>query len=143
MGRRTFESIGRALPGRHNIVVSRADRPSGSPAAASPAVSERVSRVRSLDEALSLAAREAGEAMVIGGGEIYRGALPLAHRVHRTRIHAQMDGDTFFAELDPREWRLTHSEAHAADARHAQAMTFEVLERVPERISEPARGSGP
>ena len=124
MGRRTFEAIGRPLPGRRNLVMTRGGAPP-------PAGAEAVG---SLDEALARCAG-AAELFVIGGGEIYRLALPRAARVHLTRVHASPAGDAWFPELDPGEWReLTRSE-HPPDARHAHAMTFLLLERVPRRTS--------
>lgn len=120
MGRRTFESIGRALPGRHNIVLTR-QRTAG------PVVAG-VTVVHDWDAALA-AAGEAAEVMVIGGAEIYAMALPHAQRIELTRVHARIDGDTHFPELDAATWITRHSETHAADERHPHAMTFLTLER--------------
>ena len=124
MGRKTFESIGRALPGRHNIVLTRARdyRPSDS----------AISVAHDLDAAL-VAAGEVAEVMVIGGGDIYALALPQAQRVLRTRVHAKVVGDAYFPALSADDWQLVASEDFAADARHAYAMTFETLERRPAR----------
>ncbi len=93
MGRKTFESIGRPLPGRTNIVVSRTGVFPGTVSA------------HSLEEALTEASRAsgAGEIFVIGGGEIYRAALPLATRIHLTRVHSSVEGDATFPELGT-EW---------------------------------------
>ena len=120
MGRRTFESIGRALPGRHNIVLTRAGgfRPADA----------AVTVVHDLDSAL-LAAGEVPEIMVIGGAEVYALALPRAARVLLTRVHAHIEGDTRLPDFDPAHWRRVSGEEHAADYRHAFAMTFEELER--------------
>lgn len=120
MGRRTFESIGRALPGRLNLVLTR--RGDYRPQDAAVVV------VRDLDAALQ-AAGDAPEVMVIGGAEVYALALPLASRILLTRVHAEVAGDTCFPELDPAQWRLRASEHFAADERHAHAMSFEELER--------------
>lgn len=119
MGRRTFESIGRALPGRHNIVLSRRDYRPADPA---------VTVVADLDAALR-AAGDVPEVMVIGGAEVYALALPLATRVLLTRVEAALEGDTYFPPLDPRQWRVLASERHPADERHAYAMNFEELRR--------------
>lgn len=122
MGRRTFESIGRPLPGRHNIVVSR-----------NPAWrADGVTPVRDLPAALA-AAGDAPQALIIGGAALYAEALPLAQRIYRTRVHAVVDGDVSFPPLDARDWRVVSSERRATDARHAYPMTFEVLERVSAR----------
>lgn len=98
MGRRTFQSIGRPLDGRTNIVVTRNTdfKPDG------------IEIARSFDEALDIARRAPGAEqgiMVVGGGEIYRAARPLAAVIHLTRIDAAPDGDTHFADPEPQEWR--------------------------------------
>lgn len=118
MGRRTFASIGRALPGRLNVVVTR-DRSFSAPA---------VTVAHSLDEALA-ACGDSGEAMVIGGGELYREALPRATRIHLTRIHAAIDGDTHFPTLDPAAWHEVARDERPADDRNAYPLTFLTLER--------------
>lgn len=118
MGRRTFASIGRALPGRRNVVVTR-DRTFRA---------EGVTVAHSLDEALA-ACGGAPEVMVIGGGEVYREALPLARRIHFTRIEAVLDGDTRFPDLAPGAWVEVGRETRPADERNAYALTFLTLER--------------
>jgi dihydrofolate reductase len=92
MGRKTFESIGKPLPNRRNIVVSRTLPPQDAPVV-----------VSSLDAALALCAADE-EAFVIGGGSIYREALPLAHRLYITEVHAAYEADTFFPAIDKNEW---------------------------------------
>ena len=119
MGRRTFESIGRALPGRVSLVLTRS--PDWSAAGA------RV--VRSFGEAVA-AAGDAAELVVIGGAEVFRLAWPHVARLYLTRVHAELAGDTHFAVLAADEWRELERETHAADARNAYAMTFSTLERV-------------
>lgn len=119
MGRRTYDSIGRALPGRLNVVVTR-DR--GWSAAG-------VSIAHSLDEAIA-ACGTAPEVMVIGGAQLYAAALPRATRVQLTRIHAAIEGDTVFPALPPADWREVAREERAADARNPHAMSFVTLERV-------------
>ena len=119
MGRRTWESLGRPLPGRHNIVVSR--QPG--------VVEDGATLVASLDEALR-AAGDVPEVCVIGGAEIYRIALPLAEEIHLTRVHSLVDADTFFPTLDAAEWEELGREDHPADARHAYPYSFIRLVRV-------------
>jgi len=119
MGRKTFESIGRALPGRQNIVVTRDANYHR----------EGVTVVHTLDEAVA-AANGAPEIMVIGGAELFRWFLPRATRVHLTRVHADVAGDVVWPTLDD-TWRLMESEPHAADERHTAPMTFEVWEKRP------------
>ncbi len=118
MGRRTHESIGRALPGRTNIVVSR--QPGREFAGCTV--------VPTLEAALAAAAG-AEETCIIGGAEIYRRALPLADTLHLTRVHATVGADTFFPPLDAGGWEETHREDHPADARHAHAYSFVTLRR--------------
>ena len=118
MGRKTFESIGKPLPGRTSLVLSRS-RDWARPGA---------TVVRSLEEALERAGA-VPELVVIGGAEVYRLALPHAQRIYLTRVHAEIPGDTVLPPLDATAWRETEREFHAADARHAHAFTFIVLER--------------
>lgn len=120
MGRRTYASIGRALPGRLNVVVTR-DRSFAAPG---------VTVAHSFDEAVS-ACGDAPEAMVIGGGELYREALPRATRIHLTRIHASIEGDTHFPALDSAAWQETAREERPADERNAYPLSFVTLERRP------------
>jgi dihydrofolate reductase len=119
MGRRTFDSIGRPLPGRTNIVVSRQ---------AGLAI-EGVLVVQSLDAALA-AAGSVPEIVVIGGAEIFRQVLPRTDTIHLTRVHAPVAGDVFFPELDPAKWREAGVEHHAADERHQYAFSFVTLQRI-------------
>ena len=118
MGRKTYESIGRALPGRRSLVLSRDPgfRPPG------------VEVVSSLDAAFVRVRAEA-EVFVIGGASVFREALPRADRLYLTRIHADVEGDVFFPEEALRGWRLLEEEHHPADDRHPFAFTFETYER--------------
>lgn len=102
MGRRTWESIGRPLPGRRNIVVSRN----------AGLVAAGAEVVPTLDEAVARCSG-AAEAFVIGGGDLYRAALPRAGRIILTEIRQAFDGDVRFPEFDRREWREVRREAHA------------------------------
>lgn len=114
MGRRTALAIGRPLPGRANLVLTRGE--------AAPFDGQIV--VRSLAAALAHA-RDAGELAVIGGGEVYALALPHATHLHLTWVDAQIeDADTHFPAFDARDWIETARAHHAADARHAFAMDF-------------------
>lgn len=119
MGRKNYESIGKPLPERTNIVVTRNRdyRASGCLVA------------HSLDEALTLA-RGDPEIFVIGGAEIYREALPRAGRLYLTEVHATVAGDTFFPEIERNDWKETARERHEADDKHAYAYSFVVLERI-------------
>jgi dihydrofolate reductase len=119
MGRKTWESIGRLLPGRENIVITRQDGYKGP---------KELRIVSSLEEGFKLAA-QASEVMIIGGAEIYRQALPLADRVYLTRVALSPEGDTLFPPLPPEEWRQTEKEAHPATEK-APAFAFETWERL-------------
>jgi dihydrofolate reductase len=116
MGRKTFESIGKPLPGRTNIVVTR------DPAWSSPGVVV----AHSIDAAFEAALRAPGapEVMVIGGAQLYADCLPRAARIEFTQVHGQPEGDTHFAPLDLKRWREVARHEHAADARNAFALTF-------------------
>lgn len=116
MGRRTAESLGRALPGRSNLVLTRSGRV--------PYAGMRA--VASLDEARGLAAGEGtGSLCVIGGGEVYALCLPVATRLHLTHVDTVVEGaDAFFPAFDRARWRVVGRQPHAADARHAFAFEF-------------------
>jgi dihydrofolate reductase len=116
MGRRTAESLGRALPGRCNLVLTRSGR---APFAA-------MQPVASLDEALQRArSDQATELCVIGGGDVFALALPLAARMHLTWVDTRVsEADAFFPDFDRQAWRETWRESHPADARHAVAYDF-------------------
>ncbi len=118
MGRLTFASIGRPLPGRRNIVVSRT----------AGFVADGTETAVSLDEALALAG-DVPEVFVIGGASLYAAALPQASRLYITEVHADVDGDRYFPALDRERWRVVSRESHPADARNAHPMSFVVLER--------------
>jgi dihydrofolate reductase len=118
MGRKTFESIGRPLPGRTNIVVSR------QVGLSIPGCTMAVS----LEHAIQIAG-DVPDIMIVGGAEIYRLALPFVDTVYLTEVHASFDGDVTFPALDASEWLETHREDHAMDEKHAHAFTFVTLQR--------------
>lgn len=119
MGRKTFDSIGRPLPGRLNVVISR------QPGLEIPGCTV----VTSIDEAIA-AAQPAPQIVIVGGADIYRQVLPQVQVIHLTRVHANVAGDVVFAELKDQQWREVAKEYHPADERHAHAFTFSTLERV-------------
>jgi dihydrofolate reductase len=118
MGRRTYESIGRPLPGRQNIVITRQAGfdAQGCDVVASP------------QEALRVAESE-GEIFIIGGSEIYALFLPKAHRLHLTRVHAHIDGDACFPDIDEQTWQLVDAEAHDASDVNQFPFEFRTYER--------------
>ncbi|MDY0200371.1 MAG: dihydrofolate reductase [Bacteroidales bacterium] len=119
MGRKTFESIGRPLPNRQNIVVSR-----------NPNLEiEGCTVVPSLQAAFALSAKES-EVFVIGGGELYRQALPLASKLYLTKVHKAFEGDTFFPDISMDEWREVYTEKGKPTDTDGLEFTFINLERV-------------
>lgn len=119
MGRLTYDSIGRPLPNRTNIVLSRTQRNI-----------EGVQVAASLAEAMELAAATGANAVfVIGGGQLYREAMGVADVVHLTRVDAEVHGDTTFPPLDHDRMALMWSQAHEADEAHSFGFTFERWER--------------
>ncbi|WCL53566.1 dihydrofolate reductase [Gimibacter soli] len=118
MGRKTFESIGRPLPGRRNIVVTRnADWRA-----------EGVDATTSLEAGIALAGEASDTVMVIGGADIYRQALPKVGRIHLTEVDVLVDGDASFPALDSAEWREVTRESHPAEEGRP-AYSFVTLER--------------
>jgi dihydrofolate reductase len=118
MGRKTFDSIGRALPGRTNIVLTRD----------AGWTRENVATVHTMEQALQVS-MPASEVMVIGGAEVFALALPTAERIYLTRIHAQVDGDARFPSIDWSAWQELERQEFAPDEKHAYAMTFVTLVR--------------
>lgn len=127
MGRNSFRSIGRPLPKRTNIVITR-----------DPFFSaDGVLVAHSIEEALGMAYDNGEtEAFIIGGGEIYRESADLWDRVYLTEVDLVAEGDVFFPALDPAEWRETWREAHAPDDKNEWPYTFRVLERVEDADKE-------
>ncbi|MEQ8228578.1 MAG: dihydrofolate reductase [Rhodospirillales bacterium] len=120
MGRKTFLSIGRVLPGRPNIIVTR-DR---------DFQAEGAEVAHSLDEALAAArAHDTGAVMVIGGAEIFEQSLPLADRLDICHVHADVPGDTFFPEIDPAHWRETSRTDHDPEQPGGPAFSFVTYDR--------------
>lgn len=117
MGRKTYESIGRPLPERHNIVISR-----------STGNDKRVTWVQSLNDAIK-AAGEVEEVMVIGGGDIYSQFLPKAKRLYLTHIDVEVEGDTHFPDYKNKNWKILFSECHDEDESNSHSYCFEILER--------------
>jgi dihydrofolate reductase len=119
MGRLTFESIGRALPGRRSIVVT----------GRSEYVAEGCEVVATPEGALELTAA-ADEVMIIGGGKIYAEMLPLTKRIYLTRVHAEFAGDAFFPAIDADDWRILSSEPLPANDERPFSISFQTLERI-------------
>lgn len=121
MGRKTFESMGKPLPGRKNIVVSRQPgfRPEGAVV------------VKNLEDALFVAKEaDANEVMVAGGGEIYKALFDKAQRIYLTRVEAEPEADTFFPPLHPDQWYLISQQIHEADEKNEYNYSFQLWERI-------------
>ncbi len=118
MGRRTWESVGKPLRGRRNIVVSRRK----------DFAAEGVEVADSLDAALRLVAEEP-EIFVVGGAQLYAAALPRADRIYLTVIHREFEGDTWFPEFEGPDWRLVAREDRPADAENPYPFSFLLYER--------------
>ncbi len=119
MGRKTFQSIGKPLPGRQNIIITR-DKDFRTEGA----------EVALLPEETLAAAAPAEEVIVIGGAEVYRQFLPLADKIYLTRVKGRFECDTFFTEFNPAEWRESERVEHAADAKNPDAFAFSVFQKI-------------
>jgi len=119
MGRKTYESIGRPLPGRRNIVISRDENYQ----------KEGIDTVTSVEQALALV-QDVEEIMVIGGGAIYKHCLPAATRLYITHIKASIDGDTRFPDYDDGSWQKVSSEVRDSDEKNVYELDFCVYERI-------------
>lgn len=117
MGRKTFESIGKALPKRRNIVLSRQGF-----------TAENIEVVASLADALALVADQE-EVMIIGGGHLFAETLARADRLYLTEIETELAGDTFFPAINTEDWQVSFSETHQADEKNQYAYCFKILER--------------
>jgi len=120
MGRRTYQSIGKPLPNRTNIVVSANEN----------MVADGCVLVKSIEDALIVArSNHELEAFVIGGGQIYEATLGLAERIYITKVHASFEGDTFFPQLRETEWHCISTEVHLKDEKNHYDYDFEIWER--------------
>ncbi len=119
MGRKTFDSIGKPLPNRRSIVISRNTN----------LTIPGVEIVASLEKALELCKHDQ-EAFIIGGAEIYQQALPYATHIYLTRIHQKYEADTFFPAIDPSGWKELNSVTHLADEKNEVAYTFSEMEKI-------------
>ena len=118
MGRRTFDSINRPLPNRHNIVVTHQKYLD----------IEGVTIAHSIDEALATVANE-NEVFIVGGAGIYNAAMNHTNRIYLTTVHHNFDADTFFPELKLSEWKIISEEPHPADEKNPYPYTFTLMER--------------
>ena len=120
MGRKTFEAVNKPLPGRFNIVITRQE---GWKA-------DGVIVAKDLNDALQKATEtNCKEIFIIGGGEIYKQSMEMADKIYLTRVHATIEGDTFFPRVDENKWQLIADEDFGVDEKHAFAYSFQVWER--------------
>ena len=123
MGRKTYESLGRPLPGRLNVVIS---------SSANLQLPEGTVQASSISEAIAVAESEKQEEVfIIGGGKIFADSIHLADRLYITRVHTTIsNADTLFPDIDHTHWKLVWQEAHHADDKHAYNYTFQRYERI-------------
>lgn len=120
MGRKTFESLDKLLPGRFNIVItSKKDWKQ-----------ENVIVAHSLEGAIEKAVEtDCKEVFIIGGGEVFKQSIDIINRIYLTRVHANVEGDAFYPEIDATKWKLISENTYEADDKHAFAYTFETWEK--------------
>jgi dihydrofolate reductase len=119
MGRKTFESIGKPLPGRTSVIITRNEN----------YAADGILLASSLNQAISMCAEDS-EIFIIGGAELYRSAIEYSHRIYLTEIDAKPNGDTFFIELEPASWQETSRVAHEPDEKNAHAYQFVTLDKL-------------
>jgi dihydrofolate reductase len=124
MGRKTFESIGRPLPGRQSIVLTRSTSFEHAGITVAHSWDEAVQRAMQCED------YDTSELFVVGGAQIYEMALPHVHRIHSTEIHTQLDGDTLFPIIDINHWKEVSRETHSADEKNDFDHSFIVLDRI-------------
>lgn len=120
MGRKSFESLGKPLPGRLNVVITRQNnwKPEGATV------------VHSVEDAIKVAtAADYNEAFIIGGGEIFKEAMPVADKIYLTRVDVNLEGDAFFPVMNPKEWLMVSEQSFPTDEKHAYAYHFQLWER--------------
>ena len=120
MGRKSFESLGKPLPGRLNVVITRQNdwKPEGA------------SVVHSVEDAIKVAAAaDYNETFIIGGGEIFKEAMSVADKIYLTRVDVTLEGDAFFPAMNPKEWLMVSEQSFPSDEKHAYAYHFQLWER--------------
>jgi len=113
MGRKTFESFPKPLPNRKHVVITRQENYKN----------ETIEVVHSLEEAIQFSSTE-DQIFIIGGGEIYKQALPFANKIELTRVHGEFEADAFFPEIDEEKWDLVNSEFHDKDEKHEYSFSY-------------------
>jgi len=120
MGRNTYESLDKPLPGRINVVITKNK----------DWKRNDVTVTHSIDEAIKKACEsDCNELFIIGGGEIFKQSLDIVNRIYLTRVHTEIEGDVFYPSFDESKWKLISEDPHAADEKHQFAYTFQLWER--------------
>jgi len=120
MGRKSFESMGKALKGRINIVITRQEDWKAEDAIVAKDIKDAVKKAE---------AANCKEIYIIGGGEIYKQSLDIVNKIYLTRVHTTVEGDTYFPELDKSKWELTSSEDFKKDEKHQYDYSFQIFDR--------------
>lgn len=120
-GRKNFESFGKVLPNRPNLIVTRDPSYTQDGAHVFPSILEAINFAKTNGE---------NELMIIGGGEIYKQCLAIAECIYLTRVDAEIEGDTFFPALREEEWKMVKNISHPADDRHAYSFSFQEFQRI-------------
>lgn len=121
MGRKTYQSMDKPLPGRINIVITRQKDWKAEGVVVAKDIGQAIERAKETN---------CKEIFIAGGGEIFKQSMELADRIYMTRVHAVLEGDTFFPEIDKAIWELTDNEDFGTDERHAYAYSFQVWEKL-------------
>lgn len=119
MGRKTYESIGKPLPGRTSVIITTQKDYEAEGCIVTHSVQEAVAQARQLDEDL----------YIIGGAHIYEQTLPVTDRIYMTRVHASFNGDVYFPELDEKDWETVEEEHHEPDEKNKYSYSFLTLQR--------------
>lgn len=121
MGRNTYESLDKPLPGRFNIVVTTNPDWKRDDAIVAHSIGKAISRAKETD---------CREIFIIGGGKIFNQSIDIVNRIYLTRVHTTVEGDAFYPAIDKNKWKLTYEDPHYADEKHAFAYTFQTWERI-------------
>ena len=121
LGRKTFESIGKPLPGRHMIIISRNLSYRADGCLVLPSLEEAIKAARNNGE---------DEVIICGGTSVYAAALPHTNRIYLTRVYASLPADTFFPPFDKRAWKITSTSNYEADEKNEYPTTFQILDRI-------------
>jgi dihydrofolate reductase len=123
MGRKTYESFKKALPGRTNIVITRQEDYTLPDAFVVHSLQQAIKKAEEAEKP------EKEEIFILGGAEVYRQSMPLLDRIYLTRVFAEVEGDAYFPSLDPDEWKMVGEEAHESDEKNRYAYSFQLWER--------------